>query len=110
MPQTPKPSPVPCEPGYLQRHVRRWFAVYSGRGRPGHACVVVASDKVSALKTARSNGIVLERAAWAEPLTIQRYADMLRGCGIKVSGVPEQLALMGEPNMQISNPSENEKR
>ena len=25
MPKNPKPSPVPSEPGYLQRLVRRWF-------------------------------------------------------------------------------------
>jgi hypothetical protein len=28
------------------------------------------------------------------PLTVQAYAAILRGCGITVSGVPEQMELM----------------
>lgn len=91
------------EPRSLQCHVRRWFAIYSGRGCPGHSCVVVACDKVAALKAARSNGIVLERGAWAEVLTVQRYAEMLRACGLKVGGVPEQLTLMSLPNTKLSD-------
>lgn len=72
-----------------------FYAVYSGAPKThGHACIARAADKTGALKAARSNGIVLSRSAYAEQLTVQRYADILRGCGMKVSGVPEQMELM----------------
>jgi hypothetical protein len=48
----------------------------------------------TATAQAVSNGIVLARSAYAVPLTVQAYAAILRGCGITVCGVPEQLELM----------------
>jgi hypothetical protein len=72
-----------------------FFAVYAGRDKArGHTCIVRARDKAHALRGARSNGIVLARSAYAVPLTVQAYAAILRGCGITVSGVPEQMELM----------------
>lgn len=72
-----------------------FFAVYSGREKArGHACIARARDKAHALRCARSNGIQITRAARAEPLTVQQYAAILRGAGLKVSGVPEQMQLM----------------
>jgi len=71
-----------------------FYAVYAGRGRPGHACIARARDAAHALRAARSNGIVLTRAAWAEALTVQQYAKILRTCGLKVAGVPEQMEMM----------------
>lgn len=72
-----------------------FFAVYSGCDKArGHTCIVRARDKAHALRGARSNGIVLTRAAYAVPLTMQAYAAILRGCGLKVSGVPEQMEMM----------------
>lgn len=73
----------------------QFFAVYSGAPKTrGHCCIARARDKAHALHAARSNGITLTRAAYAEPLSVQRYAEILRACGLKVSGVPEQLELM----------------
>lgn len=72
-----------------------FFAVYTGRDRVrGHSCIARARDKSHALKVARSNGIMLSRAAYALPLTVQEYADILRSCGLKVSGVPQQMEMM----------------
>ena len=72
-----------------------YFAVFAGRDRVrGHSCIARARDKTHALKVARSNGIMLTRAAYAQPLSVQEYAAILRACGLKVSGVPEQLEMM----------------
>lgn len=71
------------------------FAVYSGHpASRGHACIARAEDKAKAVRAARSNGIQITRAAYARPLSVQEYAGILRACGLKVSGVPEQLQLM----------------
>jgi hypothetical protein len=76
----------------------QFFAVYSGiPNTRGHCCVARARDKAHALKVARSNGITLARQAYAQPLTVQAYADILRACGLKVGGVPEQLTMMEGP-------------
>lgn len=73
----------------------QFFAVYSGEQKSrGHACIARARDKAHAVRAARSNGITVTRAAYAVALTVQAYADLLRGAGLKVSGVPEQLQLM----------------
>jgi len=72
------------------------FAVYSGLPKVrGHTCIARAKDPAHALRAARSNGIQLARTARAEALTVQDYADILRGCGhgLKVSGVPQQMRL-----------------
>jgi len=70
------------------------FAVFSGRpGVKGHSCIARANDAAHALRAARSNGIQLAHTAYAQPLTVQEYADILRGSGIKVSGVPQQMKL-----------------
>ena len=73
-----------------------YFAVYSGheKARGGHVCIARAADKVCAVKAARSSGLSLLARAYAMPLTVQQYAEILRGCGLKVSGVPEQMQLM----------------
>jgi len=72
-----------------------FFAVYSGREKSrGHACIARAKDKTEALRAARSNGITMTRTAYAEPLTVQQYAAILRAAGLKVSGVPEQMQMM----------------
>jgi len=72
-----------------------FFAVYSGDPKSrGHACIARARDAAHAVRAARSNGITLTRSAYARALTVQEYADILRGCGFKVSGVPEQMQLL----------------
>ncbi len=72
-----------------------FFAVYSGLPKArGHACIARAADPTGALKAARSNGIAISRSAYARRVTIQEYADILRGCGLTVSGVPDQMQLM----------------
>lgn len=73
----------------------KFFAVYSGvAGVCGHLCVARADDCRRALRAARAQGLTLARGAYAEPLSVQAYADMLRSAGLKVCGVPEQLQLM----------------
>jgi hypothetical protein len=72
-----------------------FFAVYSGRDNArGHACIARAKDKAEALRAARSNGIQITRAAYAVALTVQQYAALLRGAGLQVAGVPEQMELL----------------
>jgi len=72
-----------------------FFAVYSGRDKArGHACVARAKDKAEALKAARSNGVMITRAAYAVALTVQQYAEILLGCSLKVDGVPEQMQFL----------------
>lgn len=72
-----------------------FFAVFSGREKQrGHACIARAIDKAGAIRAARSNGIQVTRTAYAEPLTVQQYAGILRGAGLKVGGIPEQMEMM----------------
>ena len=72
-----------------------YWAVYCGQKKAsGHTCVVRGRDAAHALHVARRAGIILSRNAYARRLTVQDYAQILRSVGLKVAGVPEQLALI----------------
>ena len=72
-----------------------FFTVYSNLPKSrSHLCIARARSKSDAVKTARSQGFQLGRGAYARALSVQEYAAILRGAGLKVSGIPEQLQLM----------------